>query len=252
MTSLLEATNLLFGYEGQGSTGKVSTGILKSELDFSLQPGDVVALMGENGCGKSTLLKTFAGILPPCKGTVSVCGKNLYGKTVSTLNARDRAKMVALVRMGLAAPERMTVREFVGLGRLPYSGLLDGRSPEDERVIDESMDLLDVTAFERRLVTELSDGERSRVYLAEAVAQQVKVLLLDEPNAFLDAPRSNALFRLLNRLAGEREMGIVVSTHSVDYAERYSNRMIIIEGGGIQVVPTSEARARGLLAWTER
>jgi iron complex transport system ATP-binding protein len=100
-------------------------------------------------------------------------------------------------------------------------------------------------------MTELSDGEKSRVYLAEAIAQQVKVLLLDEPNAFLDIPRSRKLFEMLRKLAKERDMGIIVSTHSVEYAEKYCDRMMVIANQQVRCAAANEARALGLLDWTE-
>ena len=99
-------------------------------------------------------------------------------------------------------------------------------------------------------MTELSDGERSRVYLAQAIAQQVKVLLLDEPNAFLDIPRSRKLFTLMQELAKAHGMGILVSTHSVEYAEKYGDRIAVIEKGRFRCERSSEARAKGLLDWT--
>ena len=151
--------------------------------------------------------------------------------------------------MGVQPPDRMTVLEFVGLGRTPYSGILDGRSREDERVIAESMRLLDVEKFASRPVAELSDGERTRVYLAEAVAQHVDVMLLDEPNAFLDIPRSHALFRTLKELAVSRKMGVMVSTHSIEYAETYGDRIMVVNGGRVRVSPAGSARADGLLDW---
>ena len=238
-TALLECKNLLVGY------GKALPS-MKFPFDFSLASGNVVALMGENGCGKSSLLKTFAGLLAPVAGEVS-----LEGKSLTEWAPRERAQEISLVRMSSAVPPRMSVSEFVRLGRSPYSGIFDSRTEEDNRIVENSMALLDVANFANRPVAELSDGERSRVFLAEAVAQQVKILLLDEPNAFLDIPRSHALFRLLKKIAVERQMGIVVSTHSVEYAERYCDKIMVVNGGTVKVASAADARKNGLLDWTE-
>ena len=238
-TALLECKNLLVGYGHALET-------MKFPFDFALLPGTVVALMGENGCGKSSLLKTFAGLLNPVSGDVS-----LEGKPLVQWAPRERAQAISLVRMSSVVPSRMSVREFVRLGRSPYSGIFDSRTEEDNRIVEESMGLLDVAVFAERPIAELSDGERSRVFLAEAVAQQVKVLLLDEPNAFLDIPRSHALFRLLKKIAVDRGMGVIVSTHSVEYAERYCDRIMVVNGGSVRVAPADEARKSGLLEWTE-
>ena len=237
--ALLECKDLLVGYGKALET-------MKSPFDFSLSSGTVVALMGENGCGKSSLLKTFAGLLSPVAGMVS-----LEGKTLTEWAPRERAQEISLVRMSSAVPPRMSVSEFVRLGRSPYSGIFDSRTEEDNRIVENSMDLLDVANFANRPIAELSDGERSRVFLAEAVAQQVKILLLDEPNAFLDIPRSHALFRLLKKIAMERQMGIVVSTHSVEYAERYCDKIMVVNGGTVKVASAADARKNGLLDWTE-
>ncbi len=238
-TALLECKNLLVGY------GKALPS-MKFPFDFSLASGTVVALMGENGCGKSSLLKTFAGLLAPVAGEVS-----LEGKSLTEWAPRERAQEISLVRMSSAVPPRMSVSEFVRLGRSPYSGIFDSRTDEDKRIVENSMALLDVANFANRPIAELSDGERSRVFLAEAVAQQVKILLLDEPNAFLDIPRSHALFRLLKKIALERKMGVVVSTHSVEYAERYCDKIMVVNGGTVKVAAAPDARKAGLLDWTE-
>lgn len=234
MNALLNVKELCIGFKKP----------LLEPFSFDLFSGEIIALMGENGSGKSTLLKTFAGLVQPIGGMVFI-----ENRILSDWSVRERARRMAMVRMSGETPDRMSVREFVSLGRSPYSGILDGRTIEDEKIIDEALTLLDVREFSNRPVAELSDGERSRVYLAEAVAQQVNVLLLDEPNAFLDIPRSHALFRTLQTLAKNRSMGIIVSTHSVEYAEKYCDRIMVIDKDKLLVASAKDARTQGLLDW---
>ena len=234
---LLNLRQVTFGYASP----------LASPLDMEVQAGQVVALVGENGSGKSTLLKTLGGMLLPLDGSLE-----LDGRPLAEYGLRELSKKVALVRMGLAAPAEMTVREFVSLGRSPYAGFLDGRSREDESIVDSAMDDMDVTLFAERKVAELSDGERSRVYLARALAQQVKLLLLDEPDAFMDIPRRKNLFVTLQKLSREKGMTVVLSTHWVDYAEKYADSILAFTSKGkLEFAPADHARELGLLSWAE-
>lgn len=234
---LLNLRQVTFGY---GSP-------LASPLDMEVQAGQVLALVGENGSGKSTLLKTLGGMLLPLDGSLE-----LEGRPLAEYGLRELSKKVALVRMGLVPPAEMTVREFVSLGRSPYAGFLDGRSREDERFVDSAMDDMDVTLFENRKVAELSDGERSRVYLARALAQQVRLLLLDEPDAFMDIPRRKNLFVTLQKLSREKDMTVVLSTHWVDYAEKYADSILAFTSKGkLEFAPADHARELGLLSWAE-
>ena len=234
---LLNLRQVTFGYRSP----------LASPLDMEVQAGQVVALVGENGSGKSTLLKTLGGLLLPLDGSLE-----LDGRPLAEYGLRELSKKVALVRMGLAAPAEMTVREFVSLGRSPYAGFLDGRSREDERIVYYAMDDMDVTLFASRKVAELSDGERSRVYLARALAQQVRLLLLDEPDAFMDIPRRKNLFVTLQKLSREKDMTVVLSTHWVDYAEKYADSILAFTSKGkLEFAPADHARELGLLSWAE-
>lgn len=236
MGSILKCCGLEFGY-GCG---------FALPMNFELQAGEVVALMGRNGSGKSTLLKTLCGKIPALSGIVEIDGSPL-----KSWKAADLAKKIAYISISKAAPDRMTVDEFVGLGRMPYSSFFDGRSEADQKIVFDSMKMLSLLPFAERNVRELSDGERSRAYLAQAVTQQVKVLLLDEPNAFLDIPWSRQLFKTLRQLATERGMGIVVSTHSLEYAEKYCDRIMVIDDRNVKVAAAAEACNLGLFKWTE-
>lgn len=234
---LLKLRQVAFGYAAP----------LAKPLDMEVSAGQVVALVGENGCGKSTLLKTLAGMIVPLSGILE-----LDGRPLAEYSLRELSKKVALVRMGLVAPAEMTVREFVSLGRSPYAGFLDGRSREDESIVDSAMDDMDVTLFASRKVAELSDGERSRVYLARALSQQVKLLLLDEPDAFMDIPRRKNLFVTLQRLSREKGMAVVLSTHWIDYGEKYADSILAFTSqGNLEFSPAARARELGLLSWAE-
>ncbi|MCQ2124419.1 MAG: ABC transporter ATP-binding protein [Fibrobacter sp.] len=233
---LLKFTDLCFGF---GTN-------FAQPANFELNAGEVVALMGRNGSGKSTLLKTLCGKVSAMNGTVEIAGANL-----KDWNAVELAKKIAYISISKAAPERMTVREFVSLGRMPYSGIFDGRSAEDNKIVNDAIELLQLTDYADRMVSTLSDGERSRVYLAEAVVQQVSVLLLDEPNAFLDIPWSHQLFRTLRQLSAERNMGIIVSTHSLEYASKYCDRFMIVDNKNLNVGTLAEAQENGWLEWTK-
>ncbi|MBQ3839668.1 MAG: ABC transporter ATP-binding protein [Fibrobacter sp.] len=234
---LLNLRQVTFGYRSP----------LAKPLDMEVQAGQVVALVGENGSGKSTLLKTLGGMLLPLDGSLE-----LECRPLAEYGLRELSKKVALVRMGLVPPAEMTVREFVSLGRSPYAGFLDGRSREDESIVDSAMDDMDVTLFASRKVAELSDGERSRVYLARALAQQVRLLLLDEPDAFMDIPRRKNLFVTLQKLSREKDMTVVLSTHWVDYAEKYADSILAFTSKGkLEFAPADHARELGLLSWAE-
>ncbi|MCQ2092564.1 MAG: ABC transporter ATP-binding protein [Fibrobacter sp.] len=236
MSILLQSKELEFGY------GKR----FAAPMNFELQAGEVVALMGRNGSGKSTLLKTLSGKIPALGGSVEIGNQSL-----NTFPATELAKNIAYISISRAAPERMTVAEFVGLGRMPYSNFFDGRTKEDLRIVNDALALLQLESFADRNVCELSDGERSRVYLAQAVAQQVKILLLDEPNAFLDIPWSHQLFKTLCQLASDRGMGIIVSTHSMEYASKYCNRVMVVDCESVPCGSWLEAEQKGWLEWTK-
>lgn len=232
--NLLTCSAFAFGYKHS----------LVSPFDFTLKAGEVVALLGENGCGKSTMLKTLSGLLNPVAGKIELLGKCKW-------NAKERAKIVTLVRMSAQQLANITVREFVLLGRLPYAGIFDSRNLEDEKIVDDAINFFDLSKFSFRYICDLSDGERSRVFLARGLAQRVKILLLDEPNAFLDIPHSRRLFLSLKKMANDYKLGIIVATHSVEYAEKFCDRIMVINNKNVQVASAANAYSLGLLKWTE-
>ena len=220
MSSVSISTNkLTIGYRVQNTEYKVQT-----DLDFSLQAGEMVCMLGPNGCGKSTLLRTLAGLQPALSGEFTHCD----------------AKNIALVLTERLSMENTTVHDVVAMGRHPYTSFLGRLTSIDEQIIEEA---LQQVGFERSVdVTQLSafnahsDGEKQRILIAKALAQQTPIILLDEPTAHLDLPHRILILRLLRQLAHEQNKTVLISTHELDLALALSDRILLMTPGkGIQL-----------------
>jgi iron complex transport system ATP-binding protein len=200
---------------------------LASALNLHVGEGELVCLLGPNGSGKSTLLRTLLGLVAPLSGHVLV-----GGEAASALDVRALAKRIAAVLTDREIPYAMTARELVALGRIPHTNWMNQFGDEDESAIAWAMQSAGVTAFSDRWVTDLSDGERQKVLLARALAQQPLLLILDEPTAYLDLPRRVEMMGLFARLAHEHGQSLVVSTHDLDLAMRHADRLWLMDGNG--------------------
>lgn len=213
---LLEARGLVVGH---------GTCALFPPLGFALQPGELVCLLGGNGAGKTTLLKTLAGIHASLQGEVS-----LRGEALSALPGRERARRTALLLTDAAPPGFLTGREFVQLGRTPHM-----RSSGDAARVDALLERLRCVHLAGRRLGTLSDGEKQRLSLARALAQDAPVLLLDEPLAHLDPPAKAELLQLLHdwtREAGDHgPRAVVAAVHEVDLALGFADRCLLVAPG---------------------
>ena len=180
-------------------------------------------LMGPNGSGKSTLMHTMAGLLSPLSGEVLISGKSL-----SKLRMKEVAQLLSLVLTERVDTGNMTIWEVIALGRYPYTNFFGGLRAEDEAIIRRSLDACRLGDMAQRIFTELSDGERQRVMIARAIAQAPRLLLLDEPTAFLDPPGRIRVFELLQDLAHDRGLAVVVCTHDVEVAARHADRLWVV------------------------
>lgn len=209
-----------------GYPGKV----VAEALSGSIRSGQLTCLVGRNGLGKSTLLRTLAGFQQPLKGEV------LWrdGKVWRSLHNMTRSGLALLVSVVLTERpdvQQMTVAEVVGLGRMPYTGFFGTLSSADLKVVEEALSLVGISDFAPRMIDALSDGERQKVMIAKALAQQTPVVLLDEPTAFLDYPSKVEMMKLLRRLAAETGKAILLSTHDLQLALQLADRLLTIDQG---------------------
>ena len=203
------------------------TPVLKN-VDVDLENGDFVALIGPNGAGKSTLLKILAGLLKAQRGSVEFSGKSL-----SHFSAREVAQRIAFVAQETHVTFPFSVGEMILMGRLPRQngGLFE--SSRDLEIAREAMVLTDTSHLAEKIFNQLSGGERQRVVLASALAQDPRVLLLDEPTVYLDLKHQIQFYDIIEKLNRERGITVISVTHDINLAARYAHRMIAICGGRI-------------------
>lgn len=215
----LSVENLSLGYSGRTVVKNVS---------LEIDAGEMVAIVGPNGSGKSTLLRGMSRLQKPESGRV------LLGETdIRAIGAREVARLLAVLPQAPDAGADLTVRELVWRGRYPHQGVLQRATKPDYEAVDWAMHAADVVAFAERPLGELSGGERQRAWIALALAQQPKVLLLDEPTSFLDIAHQVEVMHLLRRLNHEG-MTVVTVLHDLVLAGRHADRIIAIRDGRVE------------------
>lgn len=198
-----------------------------SGLDVELRSGEMVCLIGPNGAGKTTLVRTLAGMLKPLEGRVLLDGEDTSG-----IKAMELARRLAVVLTERVEIGNLSAYSLAALGRYPYTGWHGQLTGDDQKAVAKAMEQAGCLELADRAVRELSDGERQKVMIARALAQEPRVLLLDEPTAFLDLPRRVELLRLLRGLARETESAILMTTHDLDLALRVADRLWLISSNG--------------------
>ena len=209
-------------------------------LEGSLPRGTLTVLLGTNGAGKSTLLRTLAGLQPPLAGDIF-----WEGNSLASLTPEERAKRLSIVLTVRPETGNLTVREVVALGRLPHrQGLWGSRNAAaDAEAVERAMQLTTTSTWSERPVSRLSDGERQRVFIAKALAQETPLILLDEPTAFLDYPSRVQFFNLLKRLTNEMGKTVLLSSHDVELAAAHADRILLLSKESLCLAPT-EAKER--------
>ena len=237
MSDLLALEQLTIGYTSPKGARKGACPIVR-DMNANLRAGELVCLLGPNGAGKSTLLRTLAGVQAPLSGHVKLGSDDLH-----KLPQRALAKRMAVVLTERVTTDAMTARELVALGRHPHTDWSGSLRPLDHEQIQWAMHATNTLLYVERNVNELSDGERQRVLIARALAQEPQVMLLDEPTAFLDLPRRVEVLQLLRGLAHESQRAFLLSTHDLDLALHIADRVWLIASDGVFVTGLPEALA---------
>ncbi|TDE12044.1 ABC transporter ATP-binding protein [Dyadobacter psychrotolerans] len=221
-TSLLATRNLTIGYKS-GNTTKV----ISENLNLTLEAGKMVCLLGPNGAGKSTLMRSLAGLQNVLSGDIRI-----EGELLSDLKPSDLAKKLSLVLTERIEAGNLTVQEVVTLGRTPYTGWLGNLSNYDRERINLALEATGIPEYKLRRIHQLSDGERQKVMLARALAQDTNIILLDEPTAHLDLPSRVEMMHLLHNLARKSNKAILLSTHELDLALQTADQLWLMKQGG--------------------
>jgi len=197
-------------------------------LNLAVQQGEIAGVIGPNGSGKTTVLKLLSKVLKPESGNIWVMNQN-----IASMKHREIAKVMAVVPQGTSIAFPFTVREIVLMGRSPHLGILQMERESDLKIADNAMALTDTLGFADRNIDELSGGERQRVIVARALAQEPKVMLLDEPTSYLDINHQVEIFDLIKRLNGERDLTVVIVSHDLNMAAEYCDRLILLKSGRV-------------------
>jgi iron complex transport system ATP-binding protein len=205
-----------------------SDGLVLQALDLAIAEGEIVALVGPNGSGKSTLLRALGRILKPKGGAVLLEGRALTG-----LPTREVAQKLALLPQGPSLADDRTVQELVWMGRSPHQGWFGLPQPGDREAVEWAARETSIEPLLQRNVSSLSGGERQRVWLAMALAQQPRLLLLDEPTTFLDLAHQLEVLELVRYLNAEHGLTVVMVLHDLNQAARYAGRVVVLKEGAV-------------------
>lgn len=217
--TVLSCKNLLVGYRDAP---------VIDNINLSFKAGEFVALLGPNGAGKTTFLRTLSRHLPPLSGEIS-----LQGKPLASLAQGELARIIAVVLTDKISPPLFTAFDFVALGRYPHTGFLGRLNEYDRQVVSHALFAVHADNLKGRDFASLSDGERQKVLVARALAQEPEILLLDEPTAHLDLKHKMEVMAILRDLCRSDNITVIASLHDVDIAARVSDRVALIKDGSV-------------------
>lgn len=216
---ILKTHQLSIGY-----TQHLEKTTVQADLNLELKGGEMVCMIGPNGCGKSTLLRTISGLQKPLAGETKI-----YNKNILKLSQTEKARLISLVLTDKVEVENATVYDIVSLGQLPYTHWLNGISHAQREKISTAIRMVHLEKKQHKLFNELSDGEKQRVMIAKALAQDTPVIFLDEPTAHLDVTNRVEIMLLLHKLAHQTSKSILLSTHELDLALQAADKIWLMD-----------------------
>lgn len=222
----LETRDLVFEYANK---------LVLDGITFEVNEGEIIGILGPNGCGKTTLLKNLNKNLSPNSGCVMLDGTDL-----EEIVKRDVAKSIAVVPQTNEIQFAFSVRDIVAMGRMPFQGMLSGENADDKRIVDQAIESTGLTELADRHINTMSGGERQRVIIARAIAQTPKIILMDEPTLHLDISMQFDALNLVQRLAKENGLTVVIVSHDLPMVARYCDRILMIHDHRIHALGTPE------------
>ena len=207
-----------------GYRSKNNVTVVAHDINATINGGELTCLLGPNGAGKSTLLRTLSAFLPPVKGEITIMGRNLRD-----YSDRELAKTIGVVLTEKTDLRNMTVEDLIGLGRSPYTGFWGTLHKQDREIVDRAIEMVGIEPLRGRMIHTLSDGERQKVMIAKALAQETPVIFLDEPTAFLDFPSKVEIMQLLHNLSRTTGKTIFLSTHDLELALQISDTIWLLD-----------------------
>lgn len=214
---MVKIENLKLGYNNN---------IIVKNFNATINKGEVVTIIGPNGCGKSTVLKGVSRLIKTYGGKIFV-----DGKSICSMDCKGIARVMATVSQYNSCPEDLTVEKLVSFGRSPHKKWYESLNDDDKKIISWAMKCTNIEKFKEKRVSSLSGGERQRAWIAMALAQKPKVLLLDEPTTYLDVSNQLEILELVKTLNKNTGLTVVMVLHDLNQAAKYSNRIIVMNNG---------------------
>ncbi|MBR5158093.1 MAG: ABC transporter ATP-binding protein [Bacteroidaceae bacterium] len=227
-----------------GYRSKNNVTVVAHDINATINGGELTCLLGPNGAGKSTLLRTLSAFLPPVKGDITIMGRNLRD-----YSDRELAKTIGVVLTEKTDLRNMTVEDLIGLGRSPYTGFWGTLHKQDREIVDRAIEMVGIEPLRGRMIHTLSDGERQKVMIAKALAQETPVIFLDEPTAFLDFPSKVEIMQLLHNLSRTTGKTIFLSTHDLELALQIADTIWLMDRNkGVMIGTPEQLAADGSLS----